>query len=127
MKIKTTKALKEESIKALSELLQPKTIVYTSCKHVSSSGMSRELQFFIVKDNKIQNITWYVSHALEYGCSERDGDRVLKVTGCGMDMGFSCVYSLGMTLFPDGTIEPHGTRNGMPDFDGGYALNHSWL
>lgn len=37
------------------------------------------------------------------------------------------VYSLGRTLWPDGTRAPHGRRNGQPDSDGGYALKHSWL
>jgi len=44
-----------------------------------------------------------------------------------IDMGFHVVYNLGRTLWPEGTPEPHGTRNGEPDRDGGYALNHQWL
>ena len=51
----------------------------------------------------------------------------LRVSGCGMDMGFHVVYNLGYALWPDGTPEPHGTRNGAPDSDGGYALKHRWL
>ena len=49
------------------------------------------------------------------------------IQGCGMDMGFSLVYELGAYLWPEGTDKPHGTRNGEPDSDGGYALNHRWL
>jgi hypothetical protein len=44
-----------------------------------------------------------------------------------MDMGFDLVYSLGSALWPNGTDTPHGTRNGEPDSDGGYALKQSAL
>lgn len=57
-----------------------------------------------------------------------DRDRQgIKVGGCGMDMGFHVVYSLGSVLWPKGTPKPHSTRNGEPDRAGGYALKHSWL
>jgi hypothetical protein len=49
------------------------------------------------------------------------------IGGCGMDMGFALVYNLGSTLWPNGTPEPHGTRNREPDSDGGYALKHNWV
>ena len=51
----------------------------------------------------------------------------LVVGGAGMDMGFSIVYDLGRSLWPNGTDVPHGRRNGQPDSAGGYALNHQWL
>ena len=51
----------------------------------------------------------------------------LVIGGCGMDMGFHVVYNLGRAMWPDGTPDPHGTRNGEPDRDGGYALKHRWL
>jgi hypothetical protein len=54
-------------------------------------------------------------------------DGGIKIGGCGMDMGFDLVYSLGATLWPNGTRKPHGTRNGEPDSAGGYALNHRWM
>ena len=49
------------------------------------------------------------------------------VARSGMDMGFAVVYDLGLSLWPAGTPAPHGTRNGEPDANGGYALKHSWL
>lgn len=57
--------------------------------------------------------------------AQRNGG--IKCDGCGMDMGFQLVYSLGRTLWPLGTHEPHGKRNGQPDREGGYALKHRWL
>ena len=55
------------------------------------------------------------------------GDNGVVVQGCGMDMGFDLVYSLGYAIWPKGTPKPHGKRNGEPDRDGGYALKHSWI
>ena len=46
----------------------------------------------------------------------------LVVGGCGFDAGFEVVYNLGSLLWPNGTPEPHGTRNREPDSTGGYAL-----
>jgi hypothetical protein len=44
-----------------------------------------------------------------------------------MDVCFAAVYNLGRTLWPNGTDKPHGTRNGTPDTDGGYALKNRSL
>ena len=58
---------------------------------------------------------------------KRADDGGIKIGGCGMDMGFYLVYNLGYTLYPNGTPKQHGTRNGEPDFDGGYAFKQAWL
>ena len=42
-------------------------------------------------------------------------------------LGYHVVYNLGYTLWPKGTSKPHGTRNGEPDSDGGYALRQYWV
>ncbi|AFU86493.1 hypothetical protein D869_gp090 [Caulobacter phage CcrRogue] len=73
----------------------------------------------------VRSIGWLAAKAMG---DTFDADRQgIKVGGCGMDMGFHLVYSLGRTLWPNGTKKPHGSRNGEPDRDGGYALKHSWL
>jgi len=46
--------------------------------------------------------------------TEKNGQRVLRVGGCGMDMGFHIVYSLSLALY--------GSAN-----DGGYTLSQEWL
>lgn len=125
---KLTKAQQQEQEEAKQELLRilkPGQTVYTNLRHVSKSGMSREISLHIVDDDKdVRDITWLVAGAL--------GDKIgpnygIKIGGCGMDMGFPLVYSLGSRLWPEGTPEPHGTRNGKPDTAGGYALKHVWL
>ena len=69
-------------------------------------------------------LTWLASRALGWRLGKNEG---IVVDGCGMDMGFHLVYSLGATIWPSGTNKPHGTRNGEPDSCGGYALKSRWL
>lgn len=91
----------------LHKVLKPGDTVYTVLRHVSSSGMSRRIDCYAIGIAK--------RHASKQG---------LVVPGCGMDMGYHLVYSLGCALWPKGTKKPHGTRNGEPDSTGGYALKH---
>lgn len=124
--------LKAESTATLLKLLKPGFTVYTACSHVSSSGMTRHIGVYIVQrgktraDDRIQDISWYVANILGYRRS-KTGNGDLIVAGAGMDMGFHVVYALGSALWPKGTAKPHGTRNGEPDRDGGYALRQRWL
>lgn len=109
----------------LRETIRPKQDVYTILRSVAASGMSRTLSVATVgADSQIHDITGAVAIAL----GERTTDRGhIRVGGCGFDAGFDVVYRLGRALWPDGTPEPHGARNGQPDSDGGYALTHRWL
>lgn len=104
----------------LREWLKPGDTVSCILRSVSRSGMSREISFV---DKEMRNLDYPISKA----CGYRFGKQGLKVGGCGMDMGFAVVYELGHRLWPKGTDKPHGTRNGEPDSDGGYALKQRWL
>lgn len=115
---------KEQSKNELLKLVKPGQNIFTVCRHVSASGMSRRISLFVAMDDDMQCIDQYVSDVTSYKNSEKGG---LVASGCGMDMGFAIVYALGRALWPNGTPEPHGTRNGAPDKDGGYALKHRWL
>lgn len=116
--------LYKEQIKAsLLEFIQPGSKVYTVCDSVAKSGMSRKIRCFVVRDNQISDITYSVSVVTGI---KIDGG-ALRVPGCGTDMGFHVVYTLGACLWPNGTDKPHGKRNGEDDYTGGYALKQSWL
>ncbi len=124
----TTKAKRAEimeATEALRGILKPGDRVYTVLRHVSASGMSRCISIKVCRDGTIGTLDGMVARALGYRTSPKHGGCI--VTGAGMDMGFHLVYNLGRRLWPDGTPEPHGTRNGQPDRDGGYALIHEWL
>ena len=133
MKTFSKKAQKElerqEAITTLLKLVKPNDVIYTDIKSVSASGMSRQIACYIAYTNRqgqarIKEITYYVAKALDHKIGSKDG---LCVSGCGMDMAFHVVYNLGRTLWPNGTPEPHGTRNGEPDSCGGYALKKEAL
>ncbi len=104
--------------------------IYTVIRHVSSSGMFRLISCYLVYKGDIVNIDWLVEKMTSYKCdSTREG---LRVSGCGMDMGFSVVYNFSNCLFPKGFKYRKGEnhRNGDPsptDPDGGYALKQAWI
>lgn len=127
----------EEVRKELLKKLKPGQMVYTILRHCSASGMSREISVMalcpttIYKGDKTYKVIR--PHILDGLIVRLDnGWKIgthggIKVGGCGMDMGFHLVYCLGLALWPKGTKKPHGTRNGEPDRDGGYALKQQWL
>jgi len=92
---------REESRERLSALLSAGDTVYTVIRSVSSSGMSRTMSLYIVKDNRLVNITYYTAHALEWRLTEVNGSRVMRVGGCGMDMGFHAVSTLSRVILGD--------------------------
>lgn len=131
---------KDEAMKLLHELLKPGDTVYTILRHVSASGMSRRISLIVLmpQDSKVsvrqiddlceaaglakhKTVTRYDSR----GDSYKGREEGLVIGGCGMDMGFSLVYELGRIVWPNGTLESHGTRDG--EADGGYVLRHEWL
>ena len=156
---KARQAEKQEALEWMRKHLAPGDTLYTILDSVSSSGMSRNIRFVILgcgEDGKPYN--FHPNRAAEkilgYRRARR-GDGVV-VGGCGMDMGFHCVYSISRAMFPDGfgvegklpsghTIRPktremaakalargavfrgrNGDASGWDD-DGGYALAHRWL
>lgn len=121
---------RNEALEELRHLVRPGNTVFTQLRHVSASGMTRAISFWLpyVKSDGTAGLTkldWYMVQA-GLGKFDRKHDGI-RVSGCGMDMGFHMVYNLGYALWPNGTVEPHGTRNGEPDTDGGYALKHQWM
>lgn len=144
-----------EAILHLRDVLKPGDTVYTVLRHVSRSGMSRNIDLYYVRDGAPVWISAYVGHAIGSPQSRKNWERSqgLTVGGCGMDMGFHIVYNLGRVLFRDGfgeicrkyEVRPetreqakamaesgaeffgrNGDRSGW-DNDGGYALRHQWL
>lgn len=89
--------------------------VYTILRHVSSSGMSRDISLKMVgKDGRLWDITYLAAKATGETCRDRHGQNVIRVSGCGMDMGFHLVSGLSWTLY-----NGHDDR---PD----YVLSHEW-
>jgi hypothetical protein len=98
----------------LTHYLKPGTKVYTILRHVSSSGMSRNISLVIANGDEVIDITYYAAHALEDKLIESKGHRAIRVNGCGMDMGFHLVYNLSSVLFAG-------------QDRAGYVLKQAWL
>lgn len=115
---------KQQIIDQLKTWIKPGDTIYGNVNTVSNSGMSRNISFYIAHDSKIRCIDFEMSIAIGHKQGKNGG---IVFGGCGMNMIFAGVYALGCALWPNGTPEPHGTRNGVPDTAGGYALKHSQL
>lgn len=101
----------------LLEWVKPGDTVYTILRHVSRSGMQREIGLVLIdKDGDTKHPNHAAATVLGWPLN-KNGDG-LKVGGCGMDMGFHLVYELSAALFP---------RKAGGDVDGGYALKQRWL
>ena len=120
-----------QAIRDLRAELKPGDTLYTKTVHTSRSGMLRKIAVYLVRGNEPLNRSYDAAHALGWPL-DRDTDAV-RVSGCGMDMGFHLVYELSRVLFPKGYALPAGKKsNDKSDppghsNDGGYALKQRWL
>ena len=105
---------KSEAIENLRQWLIVGDTIYTVLRHVSASGMTRYIDLYVIRDGRPLRLTWSVAQALGWPYDKKRES--LKVTGCGMDMGFHTVYSLAYVL-----------NKGKTDGDAGYSLQHNWL
>lgn len=81
----------------LKQELKGKT-VYTILRSVSTSGMSRVIDMFYIKDGQPIKIHYSTNKVF----NKRDGKREgYKISGCGMNMGFALVSDLASHLFDD--------------------------
>ena len=88
--------------------LKKGTKVYCKLNHVSQSGMTRAISFYVLVDGVLSKLDYSIGKLLCYKFNNKHGG--LTVRGCGMDMGFDVVYNLSYKLFNDG-----------------YSLKHEWL
>ena len=131
----TTKYAREKGAAAdeLFKLLKPGDTVWTVCRHVTQSGMTRHLEVFIIRDDAPYWLTSKVADVTGFMLAKRrPHDRGLVIGGVGLDVGFEVVYRLGRALYPDGfkltrnQVGRNGDQSGY-DKDGGYAFRHRWL
>ena len=126
----------QEAQDILKEVIFPGDKIHTIVTHVSRSGMSRSIRTLLLRDGH-RDISYLVARVLDEPMDNNNGG--LKVTGCGMDMGFDIVYRLGYHLFPNGftctgekcpaSDHVNGDRDYTPHThkSGGYALRQEWL
>lgn len=121
---------REQLIKELQEWMPKGTTVYTIIRSVAKSGMSRVISPVVLevsekckvcsgkRNSQIHQWEYHGYHAseMELLCSpvfpeykiakllgwSLHKDQGIRVSGCGMDMGFHLVYTLSSTLYGDG-------------------------
>ena len=76
----------------LNDLLDKKEEVFCIIRHVSQSGMTRHISFFIIKNQQPLFLDNLISDYLDYRPNKYYTG--LVVNGCGMDMAFSVVHHL---------------------------------
>ena len=91
-----------EHVKRIGLADADKLAIYTTLEHVSQSGMMRTISAFVIVDNTPLCIA-----------------RSVRVSGCGMDMGFHLASSIYDTLHP--------YINGKQDKPYQTGLVHRWM
>jgi hypothetical protein len=138
---KQAEAERDEAIGKLRDWLKPGDTVYTVLRHVSRSGMQREISVVLLTADGPLHPSWAVAKAIGARLNRKGPNDAIVVSGCGMDMGFHIVYNLGRALWPDGYpcsgkgCPSNDYSNGDRDYrkghrvhqDGGYALRQVWL
>lgn len=116
-------ALKEQSKKQLLELLAPGQTVYTVLRKSSASGMSRVISLYVICEGRDNQPAWprLIDSLVAEAMSWRLDKHGVRVSGCGMDMGFHLVYSLAQALWAEGVVLD-GKKTSP-----GYLLKQSWL
>jgi len=91
--------VKQEAAQELGNILKDinSDTIYTVIRHVSSSGMQREISVRMIDANRIISLDWLVSNALGMKIGKHNG---LVVKGCGMDMGFHLVENINHLFSP---------------------------
>lgn len=109
--MKYSKTEKAEAKARLLTWIEEGAKVHTILRHVSASGMSRDISVVIIcQDGSTLHPNHAVACLLGESVKSKGGHDAIRVTGCGMDMGFHIVHCLSYSLFGKGD-----------------ALSHSWL
>ena len=74
--------------------------IYYLVASVSSSGMSRNVRFFVVVDGKIVDISTLIRNYLGYARPRsREYDYAVRLGGTGTDVGYDAIINLSSTLY----------------------------
>lgn len=150
-------AARADACAKLREWLKPGDTVYTILRHVSRSGMSRDVSVVVFRGGSDLHPNWLVSQATGTRFKRGGMRDALTIGGCGFDAGHELVYNLASYLWRDGfgcigkgcpskdhsngdrNYTPHGgdrpestPQSESPEInhwhrDGGYALRQRWL
>lgn len=95
---------------SLLDLLGDNPRIYGVLDSVSASGMSRKIRHFVVGNDNIQCIDYYIAELFPNYTRDSKNNGAIVKKGCGMDMLFATVYDLSVELYGDG-----------------YKIKYTWL
>ena len=96
---------------SLRESLPVGSTVYCVIRHVSRSGMTRDISLKALGvDGQGEPYLSHLDGIAATVLDMRQRNNGIRIGGCGMDMGFALVYELAQRLYGDR-----------------YALNHRWV
>lgn len=112
MKTSKKKTEQQEAIARLRQWIKPGDTLFTILRHRAASGMLRVIDVVSIHGpRKKPDVSSYgYNIALALGWRHDNKREGIRVSGCGMDMGFHVVYELSCVLFGNG-----------------YKLNQRWL
>jgi hypothetical protein len=116
-----------ESLAFLRKHVKPGTTVYTVLRHVSRSGMMREISLYVIHKREPMSITWHAARVLKSSMNKGNSYWALRVGGCGMDMGFYVVNSLSYAIHGYKDIGQAGAIPRRGHYRAGYSIRHEWL
>jgi len=124
---KRTKAEQQEyqdTIARLREWIKPGDTVYTILRQVSRTGMSRQISV-VVSDGQggFLHPNYAVALAIGAPLGRSGGSDAIRMSGCGMDMGFALVYELSHRIYPEYTCLGKRT-DGSRGCPSPYHTNH---
>jgi hypothetical protein len=89
-----------------------------------SCGASGIVILFVIDGDRILQLSpRHIAALTGYPVAEGDSHMGNRLRSGGMDRKAELILALGAALWPEGTPEPHGMRNGLPDSDGEFALH----
>jgi hypothetical protein len=90
----------EDYKNTLLKILKDGYNVYSLVVNVSQSGLSRNIRFFIIHDNRIIDITYFFIKLKVAGGKASIGKirECINVKGCGMNIPYHCIEWLSKEL-----------------------------
>ncbi|MDA8340021.1 MAG: hypothetical protein M0Z70_12045 [Nitrospiraceae bacterium] len=86
----------------LHRLVPRGSTIYYLVMTVSSSGMSRNVRFFVVSDGKIVDISGLIREYLGYSRPRAQGlDYAVRLGGYGTDVGYDAIIHLASALYAE--------------------------
>ncbi len=101
-KTKTDPVQYAEAVEKLKSWCPQGSRVYGVVRKVSSSGMSRRISFYVIKNNELIFLDGYIAHLGDFKRSPRDKGEGLIVGGCGMNMIMHVVTTTAERLYGRG-------------------------